>query len=116
MSELLTPTSLRARCARSEFACVITRGDAPFSIAACNPRWSWLCGWSQSEALGKSPSQLLHGPGTDISKASAFAAQLQHGAKTASVTLVNYSRIGMPFVHKVRWNVVNCGNTRGTVV
>ena len=94
------PQSLRARCASSKHACVINRGVKPYEVAAVNPHWSWLCGYSQSEAVGKTPTTLLHGGGTDQAKAQAFAKTLE-SANTASVTLVNYTRLGTPFVHRI---------------
>ena len=69
---------------------MINRGVKPCEVAAVNPHWSWLCGYSQSEAVGKTPTTLLHGGGTDQAKAQAFAKTLE-SANTASVTLVNYT-------------------------
>lgn len=92
--------SLRRRCALSSSACVVNRGVAPFDIIAVNSNWSWLCGYSAQEALGKTPA-LLHGPGTDKIKARSFTSTLESGAGMANMTLINYSKGGTPFVHRI---------------
>lgn len=98
---LASPSTLRARCSRSDRACVINRASKPHVLVAVNSHWSRLCGYGPTEAVGKSPSELLHGSCTDHTKAGTFAETLrQHGS--ATVTLINYTKLGRPFVHRIR--------------
>jgi len=97
---LASPSALRARCSRSDRACVVNRATAPFGLVAVNSHWTSLCGYAPSEAIGKSPSALLHGAQTDKAKASHFTTTLMK-CGSASVTLINYTKLGRPFVHRI---------------
>jgi len=85
--------------ASSPKAIIVTELDSN-KIVACNQKWNRLCGYPPEEALGKKPS-ILQGEGTSKSKASDFAAQI-YATGTATVKLVNYTKLGRAFVHCLR--------------
>lgn len=86
----------------------------------CTPRWlcdlpscshrSQQCGYQPEDALGRSPSELLHGERTDQHEACKFTQQL-HQTRKASTTLINYRRDGQPFVHHIRSELLQDPNT-----
>ena len=81
--------------------CVINRAEAPYEIVALNSRWTSLCGFRPEEALGKSPKDLLNCKQTDQVKAAEFTNQLL-ALGDARVTLLNKTRSGRQFWHKLR--------------
>jgi len=87
---------------------ILVQTDAPWRVVACNQKWEQLCGYSAQEACGQPPS-LLHGPCTDKA--------LTEGHRTACVTegaarmlIVNYTKGGRPFAHRVHSQLVEDGS------
>jgi len=94
----LTKSNLPERLQKCVGAAIVTESSGPFEIIACNSAWSQLCGYQPEEALGKGPGSLLQGPQTNLKKASTFSKELAIAGE-ASSTLVNYTKLGRPFVH-----------------
>ena len=95
-------------CASSQKACVASKAVAPYELIAVNSAWSELCGYPASDALGKTPKQLLHGEATDAVKSKEFTKRLQTKApgSPCSVTLINYTKGGSPFAHLIASELV----------
>jgi len=73
--------------------------DATGRIVGVNAAWSALCGYTEKEAVGKTPA-MLQGPLTDLTAAKAFARVLRcEGAATA--TLLNRKKDGSYFRHRL---------------
>jgi len=73
--------------------------DPDSKIVAANGAWRSLCGYPGDKAINETP-KVLHGPATDKTKATDFASSLlQHGS--ARMTIVNYTRLGAPFCHRI---------------
>ena len=102
----MTVVSTQQAAEASRGPCIVTRAEAPFEVVAVNTQWSDLCEYAADEALGKSPKDLLHGRLTDSAKASSFTHRLlAYGS--ARVTLINYRRSGVCFLHKIRARLVS---------
>ena len=97
--DLCAGSALRDRL-QSDRPCVINSAEPPFEVLGLNSAWSQLCGYTPEEALGKDPKQLLHGEQTDRTKTKEFTARLQAEGE-ARTTVVNYSRGGRPFLHRL---------------
>jgi len=89
---------------RAHRAVVVCKAEPPFSIVAVNTEWSSLCGYSAAEALGCT-TKLLQGSLTNYEKASKLAADLQANGQ-ARTTLINYTKSGCAFVHKLACDLV----------
>eukprot|EP00965_Chrysotila_dentata_P036855 1226645-Pleurochrysis_carterae.AAC.1 len=91
-------------------ACIVTEAEPPFAICAVNSAWTHLCGYDACEVLGKSP-KILQGQKTNYDKAAEFtrslSTQLAEGpSSSATVVLVNYTKSGAPFAHRLRTEAV----------
>jgi len=73
--------------------------DPDSKIVAANGAWRSLCGYPGDKAINESP-KVLHGPATDKTKATDFASSLLR-AGSARMTIVNYTRLGAPFCHRI---------------
>ena len=100
--DLTSSSNIRAALLGSNKACVINRAHSPFEVVAVNGRWSSLCGYSPDEALGSTPKHLLAGEHTDPIKAHNFAHRCTESPDGARVTLINYTKHGRPFIHKIK--------------
>jgi len=80
-------------------AAVLCEAEAPNRILAVNAKWQQLCGFPNTEAIGKQ-TQILHGHLTDTEQAAKFASQL-FSTGAAQATLVNYTKQKEPFVHSL---------------
>jgi PAS domain S-box-containing protein len=70
----------------------------PHKTVGVNAAWTNLCGYTEQEAIGKTPDALLRCDETDRAAASAFAQTLRaHGR--ASTELVNQAKDGTTFRH-----------------
>ena len=83
----------------SKSAVLVTEAAEPFSIVGCNSVWSNLCEYAPEECMGRSP-KLLQGPGTDQAAAEQFATQCEVDGQ-ARVTLINYTKHGRRFLHRL---------------
>jgi PAS domain S-box-containing protein len=97
--------ALRTRLSSSQTPCVLNKAVEPFDLVAVNAPWTRLCGYEACEAIGKSPVELLQGDKTDTSKAHAFTSKLMNG-KPATMTVLNYSKRGRAFVHRIHSEAV----------
>lgn len=101
-----------AGCANSEWACVANKATPPFELIAVNSAWTDLCGYPASEALGRSPKELLHGAATDAKKSKEFTARLEKASGLpCHVTLINYTKRGNPFAHVITSELVRDSKT-----
>lgn len=100
----LTNSNLPERLQKCPGPVIVTQASEPFEIVACNSAWSKLCGFQPEDALGKDPS-ILQGPQTNHKKAKHFAAELLREGHAAS-TLVNYTKFGRPFVHRLNASAI----------
>jgi len=71
----------------------------PHRIVGCNAAWSSLCGYSEKEAIGKSPA-ILQGPRTDHQAAADFARVLRSTGR-ATTELLNKAKDGTYFRHRL---------------
>mmetsp|Transcript_17939 Transcript_17939/g.48432 ORF Transcript_17939/g.48432 Transcript_17939/m.48432 type:complete len:279 (+) Transcript_17939:3-839(+) len=83
-----------------KMATIVCAMEPPWGVTAASSAWSQLCGYSQAEAIGRSPKALLQGPLTDTDKAARFTSRLLERGYAAT-TLVNYTKSGTPFVHRI---------------
>ena len=83
----------------SKAAVLVTEAAAPFSIVGCNSVWSNLCEYAPEECMGRSP-KILQGSGTDQAAAEQFATQCEVDGQ-ARVTLINYTKHGRRFLHRL---------------
>lgn len=101
LSSEIRPKTLRL-CnilAETKEPAILTSASAPFHIVATNRAWREMCGFG-TDAIGKTPS-ILQGELTDMKKAAIFRRALgEHGS--ARTTLVNYTKDGRAFVHKLK--------------
>eukprot|EP00966_Prymnesium_polylepis_P283463 6549320-Prymnesium_polylepis.1 len=103
-----------------KMATIVCAMEPPWGVTAASSAWSQLCGYSQAEAIGRSPKALLQGPLTDtvsgvtelhavgcpVASAAATAAPARFTSRLlergyAATTLVNYTKSGTPFVHRI---------------
>lgn len=94
LQDALRPTKRRA--------IVITEATAPFRIVQVNSAWEDLCGYTFSEAKGKTLGSLLHGPDTNPLAATSLIAQLLRGEQEAGTTLINYTKDKRRFCNRIR--------------
>lgn len=88
---------------------VVTANNTPhFSIVAVNDAWVELCGFSHSEAIGKSLS-LIQGPSTDRLVAREATRSLATSRTRGNITfeLVNYTKDRRAFVNNVHVSPVD---------
>lgn len=95
------PRTLQDAVRPTSRAIVITDAKAPFAVWDVNDAWEGLCGYSYVEAKGQKLGDLLKGPETDASAATALIAALLRGEE-AGTTLVNYTKEGRRFVNRLR--------------
>ena len=82
-------------------AIVVTEASSPFRVVDVNKEWEGLCGYSYVESKGKTLGELLQGPETNTSAATALVNKLMQGEE-AGVVLTNYTKSGRRFVNRVR--------------
>ena len=83
-------------------AIVVTETCKPFRIVDVNQCWEGLCGYSFSEARGKTLGSLLKGPETNAVAATALIAHLLRGEPEAGTVLTNYTKQGRAFQNRIR--------------
>jgi len=94
------PRNLKAALLPSPQARVITEVQPPFRITHVNAAWEGLCGFSQSEALGKT-LEMLQGPETLSRDLELINARVLK-REDVSMVLVNYKKNGSSFVNHLR--------------
>jgi len=94
LQDALRPTKRRA--------IVITEATAPFRIVQVNSAWEDLCGYTFTEAKGKTLGSLLHGPDTNPLAATSLITQLLRGEPEAGTTLINYTKDKRRFCNRIR--------------
>jgi PAS domain S-box-containing protein len=82
-------------------AIVVTEARAPFRVVDVNKEWEGLCGYSYVESKGKTLGELLRGPETNTSSATALVNKLMQGEE-AGVVLTNYTKSGRKFINRLR--------------
>lgn len=97
--DLSRPNEITEAFLTCKRAAIVNEVAYPHAIVACNSAWNKLCGWSAEEALGASP-KILQGECTNCHKATEFSRRASTN-DCASVTLVNYTKHGKPFVHRI---------------
>jgi len=80
---------------------VVTMGRAPYQIVHTNKGWHEVTGYKFCE-IANMTSSFLQGPDTEKVDERKLVGNLDHGNHT-TVTLLNYSKDGMPF-----WNTLEC--------
>jgi len=80
---------------------VVTETTIPFRVVAVNEPWEGLCGYTQSEARGRTLGDLLQGPETDGAAATAIIDKLLHGEEGGTM-LTNYAKDGRKFQNRLR--------------
>jgi len=117
-ANLLFPVSAAANLARSVYhplpmdlvralsspdAVVITESHSPFRITHVNHAWEGLCGFTSSEAVGKT-LEILHGPktsGRDLRSLGEKCSKLTHPHQSTTVILANYNKAGALFKNRL---------------
>lgn len=74
--------------------------DETERIVGVSQAWIALCGYAPADCWGRTPRELLHGPSTDRQAARDFAACTRNGL--GRVSLVNYTKGGVPFRNHLR--------------
>ena len=94
---------IRDRALRAtEVSIVIADAVAPGRpIVWVNDAFTRTTGYELADVVGKPPSSVLHGPGTDRAVAARLADAVQAG-RSATATVLSYRRDGVPF-----WNQVS---------
>lgn len=82
-------------------AIVVTETSKPFRVIDVNECWEGLCGYTFSEAHGKTLGSLLKGPETDQVAATGLVAHLLAGEEAGAV-LTNYTKLGRMFRNRIR--------------
>jgi len=82
-------------------AIVVTEASPPFSVCCVNSSWEGLCGYTESEARGRSLGDLLQGKETDTMAATALVDKLLHGMEAGAI-LTNYAKGGKKFQNRIR--------------
>ena len=100
ITEALTP---------STDARVLTKANERFSIQHVNEAWTRLCGFSQTESLGKSLN-ILQGNDTDKRVVDELVSLLRDG-KSVDALLTNYNKSGHKFNNHLTINPVVCAQT-----
>jgi PAS domain S-box-containing protein len=83
-------------------AIVVTETKKPFRIVDVNACWEGLCGYSFTEARGKTLGSLLQGPDTNAVAATGLIAHLLNGEQEAGAVLTNYTKGGRRFFNRIR--------------
>jgi hypothetical protein len=84
-------------CADPASCVIVSKHEPPFAIVACSQSWSKLCGYSPEDAVDASPG-LLQGELTDLKEAASFVSRIKEKG-CAETKLVNYTKLGRPFIH-----------------
>lgn len=71
--------------------------DAQRRITWVNAAYSQITGWSLEQCRGRSPGELLHGPGTDAVELERIGARIRRGQSVSGVELLNYKQSGEPY-------------------
>ena len=72
---------------------LVTEAAPPHRIIGVNAAWTELCGYTEKEAIGKTPAMLLQGDQTDAVAATTFSTLLRRKGK-ASAVLTNKTKGG----------------------
>jgi len=86
----------------SSRAMVICEAETPFRVWNVNRAWEELCGYSYVESKGKTLGQLLQGPETNATAATALIYKLLEGNEEVGTTLINYRKDGTRFQNHLR--------------
>ena len=95
------PKTLEDVMRQKSRAIVVTETSKPFRVVDVNECWEGLCGYSFSEARGKTLGSLLKGPETDQVAATGLLSHLLAGEEAGAV-LINYTKSGREFKNRIR--------------
>lgn len=71
--------------------------DARRRITWVNAAYTQTTGWTLEQCRGRSPGELLHGPGTDAVELARIGARIRRGQSVSGVELLNYKQSGEPY-------------------
>lgn len=71
--------------------------DAQRRITWVNAAYTQTTGWTLEQCRGRSPGELLHGPGTDAVELERIGARIRCGQSVSGVELLNYKQSGEPY-------------------
>jgi PAS domain S-box-containing protein len=95
------PKTLKDVLRMKSRAIVVTETKKPFRVVDVNECWEGLCGYSFSEARGKTLGSLLQGPETNQVAATGLVSHLLAGEEAGAV-LINYTKDGRQFKNRIR--------------
>lgn len=101
MDNLALPKTLEEIMRQKSRAIVVTETAKPFRVVDVNACWEGLCGFTFSEARGKTLGSLLKGPATNQVAATGLVAHLLQGQEAGAV-LTNYTKEGREFRNRIR--------------
>ena len=101
MDHSALPKTLQDVMRQRSRAIVVTETEKPFRIVDVNQCWEGLCGYSFTEARGKTLGSLLKGPATNQVAATGLVAHLLAGEEAGAV-LTNYTKEGRAFRNRIR--------------
>lgn len=101
MDNSALPKTLEEVMRQKSRAIVVTETTKPFRVVDVNECWEGLCGYSFSEARGKTLGSLLKGPETDQVSATGLISHLLAGEEAGAV-LINYTKEGREFRNRIR--------------
>ena len=101
MDNMALPKTLEEIMRQKSRAIVVTETTKPFRVVDVNECWEGLCGFSFSEARGKTLGSLLKGPDTNQVAATGLVAHLLQGQEAGAV-LTNYTKEGREFRNRIR--------------
>lgn len=101
MDNSALPKTLEDVMRQKSRAIVVTETTKPFKIVDVNECWEGLCGYSFTEARGKTLGSLLQGPATNQVAATGLVAHLLAGEEAGAV-LTNYTKEGREFRNRIR--------------
>lgn len=101
VDQLALPQTLEEIMRQKSRAIVVTEPTKPFRVVDVNECWEGLCGFTFSEARGKTLGSLLKGPATNQVAATGLVAHLLQGQEAGAV-LTNYTKEGREFRNRIR--------------
>jgi PAS domain S-box-containing protein len=101
MDNSALPKTLEDVMRQKSRAIVVTETAKPFKVVDVNECWEDLCGYSFTEARGKTLGSLLKGPATNQVAATGLVAHLLAGEEAGAV-LTNYTKEGREFRNRIR--------------
>ena len=94
------PGYVQAAISKSTMCVIVTENAPPFRIVATNAAWCNQCGFTEEEAIGRLPRELLQGHLTDKHLVKQFSLDLVAKGR-ATMRVLNYTKSGRPFPHYV---------------